>query len=391
MRHDPAPRPWYQRKRFWLPPVVLLALLLFVFVGLQPVVRWQARKRLAVFEPQLKISFQDARLSLRHFTLVLTGLKAVKQPAGSESLPYVTVERLEVGIYAKELLHGHLVARAELEHPRLNLIAAHRKQDRQLEPGIPDLSSKLEKLLPLKVDRVEVRRAAVLFTDKSKPDFPKIWLHDVDLTLENFATRAALARGEPTTLALSGTLQDSGQLSVFLNADPLAKGLSFAGRMQLRDFQLKELGKTMASESGVTVSKGTLDLFAEFDCRAGKLKGGVKPVLKGVEVEQGKPGVGNALKAVVADQALELLSNRVEGEEAVATVVPIRGDLTSPDVQLWPSIIGVLRNAFVVGVSESYAHLPPPEAGKKEGPVKQLIRGLDKRDTPKAQPEGGKK
>lgn len=389
MRRDPALRPWYRQKKFWLPPVILLALWLLVFIGLQPVVRWQTRKRLAVFEPQMKITFQDAKLSPLHFTYVLTGLKVVKQPAGSESLPYVTIERLELGVYAKELLHGHLVARAELEHPRLNLIAAHRKEERQLDPEIPDLSGKLERLIPLKVDRVEVREAAVLFTDKSKPDFPKIWLHDVDLTLENFATRAALARGEPTTLALSGTLQDTGQLSVFLNADPLAKGLTFAGRMQLLGFELKELGKTMASESGVTVSKGTVDVFAEFDCRAGKLEGGVKPVLKDVEVAQGKPGVGNALKAVVADQALDLLSDGAR--DAVGTVVPIRGDLSNPDVQLWPSVIGVLRNAFVVGVSESFAHLPPPEAGKKEGPVKQLIEGLDKRDTPKAQPEGGKK
>lgn len=384
-------RPWYRQKKVWLPPVILAGLFLVVFFALDPVVEWQTRKRLAALQPQLEVTFEDASLSPLRFTYVLEGLKVVKQPSGSEQLPYVFVERLELGVYARELFHGHLVARVRVDHPRLNLIAAKEKKDRQLDPEVPDLAGKLERMVPLKIDRVEVTNAAVLFVDKSKPEFPEVWLHDVDLTLENFATRAALARGEPTTLALSGTLQESGQLSVFLTADPLAKGLSFAGRMRLAGFELKELGKTMASESGLTVSRGTLDVFAEFECHAGKLEGGVKPVLKDVEVEQGKPGLGNAIKAVVADKAVDLLSDDVGGRDAVATVVPIRGDLTSPDVQLWPSIIGVLRNAFVVGVSESYAHLPLPEAGKKEGPVKQLIKGLDKLDTPKAQPEGGTK
>ena len=381
-------RPWYRQKKFWLPPVSLLVLVLLVGFGLHPLVMWQTRKRLAVLEPQLKVTFKDARLSPLHLTYVLTGLKVVKQPAGSEALPYASVEHLEAGVYGKELLRGHLVAWAALTNPRLNLISSPKKSEEQLDPEVPDLSAKLEAIAPLKIDRIEVRKAAVLYVDKSKPELPKVWLHDLDATVENLATRAALARGEPTTLALSGTLQDSGQLSVFVNADPLAKGLSFAGRANLLGFELKELGKTMASESGLTVSKGTLDVFAEFNCKAGRLAGGIKPVLKDVEVEQGKPGVANALKAVLADTAVNVLSNKKGDLDTVATVVPIHGDLTSPDVQLWPAVIGVIRNAFVIGVTESYTNLPPPQAREKENPVKQLIKGLDKKDQPRAQPDG---
>lgn len=389
MQRSDHHRPWYRQKKFWLPPVILLAVVLLVGFGLHPLVMWQTRKRLAVLEPQLKVTFKDARLSPLRLTYVLTGLKVVKQPGGSEALPYATVEHLEAGVYGKELLRGHLVAWAAVTSPRLNLIASPRKNEAQLEPEVPDLAAKLEAITPITIDRIEVRKAAVLFVDKSKPEFPKVWLHDVDATVENLATRAALARGEPTTVAMSGTLQDSGQVSVFLNADPLAKGLSFAGRANLLGFDLKELGKTMASETGVTVAKGSVDVFVEFTCKGGRLEGGVKPVLKDVEVEQGKPGLGNALKAVLADTAVNVLSDKKGNREEVATVVPIRGDLTSPDVQLWPSVIGVIRNAFVIGVTESYTNLPPPQAGKKENPVKQLIKGLDKKDQPRAQPGEG--
>lgn len=377
---------WFQRKRFWVPPLVLLGLFFIASFALDPVVEWQTRERLKVLEPRYKVTFEDASLSPTKLKYVLKGLKVMRQSAGGEQLPYVNVERLELGIYGRELLHLHLVATIELDKPRLNLISAKQEEQQQLDPKIPDLSQKLADMVPLTIDRAQVREAALLFTDKTNADFPKIWIHKVDATLENLATRAALSRGEPTSLALSGTIQDSGELSAFLTADPLAKGLYFAGRASILNFELNELSKVMASKTGVSVSEGTLDLFAEFDCRAGRLEGGVKPVLKNVEVVKGKPGLGNALKALVADAAVNVLSDRVEGRDAVATVIPLRGDISAPDLQLWPAVIGVVRNAFVIGVSESFARLPLPEADPNEGPVKQVIEGLDKKDTPKAEP-----
>ena len=379
-------RRWFQKKRFWLPPVILLSLFFILFFALDPIVEWQTRERLKILEPRYKVTFEDASLNPLKLNYVLEGLKVMRTSAGGEEMPYVAVERVQLGVYGRELLHGHLVATIQVDKPRLNLIAAKAEKEQQLDPKIPDLSEKLEKIMPLKVDRVQVREAALLFTDKTKPDFPKIWIHKVDATLENLATRAALARGEPTSVAVSGTIQESGELSAFLTADPLAKGLFFAGRASIQNFELNELSKTMASETGLSVSEGTLDLFAEFDCRAGQLEGGVKPVLKNVKVVKGKPGLGNAVKAVLADAAVKVLSDRVDQRDAVATVIPLRGDINNPGIQLWPAVIGVLRNAFVIGVSESYARLPPVEGDPKDGPVKQIIEGLNKKDTPKAEP-----
>lgn len=377
------------KKRYWLPPLIILVLLAILAVALDPIVEWQTRERLKMLEPRYKVTFEDASLSPFKLRYVMKGLKIERQSAGGDALPYVQVERLEAGLYGRELLHFHLVMSIEVDKPRLNLIAAKQEEEQQLDPKIPDLAEKLAEAIPLTVDRIQVRKAALLFTDKTNEDFPNVWIHEVDGTLENLSTRAALARGEPTSIALSGTIQESGELSVFLTADPLAKGLFFAGRANVTGFELKELSKVMASKTGVTASQGTLDLFAEFDCRDGKLEGGVKPVLKNVEVEKARPGIGNAIKAAIADAAVNILSDRVGERDAVATVVPLRGDIVNPELQLWPAVIGVLRNAFVIGVSESYARLPPAE-DDETNPVKQIIEGLDKDKAPKAEPEPGR-
>jgi hypothetical protein len=177
-------------------------------------------------------------------------------------------------------------------------------------------------------------------------------------------------------------------VTAWVSADPLSKGLFFSGRFRVADLALSEFKDLLASESGLQFDRGTLEVFAEFNCRAGTLSGGVKPVIKNGHVVQGKPGLKNLVKAVFADKALNLFSDRVEGRNAVATVIPISGQITGPALQVWPAVIGVVRNAFVQGVSESFAHVPPPQAGSSDGALPQLVKGLQKgAGPPKAQPQ----
>jgi len=108
--------------------------------------------------------------------------------------------------------------------------------------------------------------------------------------------------------------------------------------------------------------------------------------LKNVEVVQGKPGIKNKIKAVLADAAVHLVSDRVGDRQAVATVIPISGDINAPDVQIWPTIAGVIRNAFVIGVSESFERLPAPKANHDQSPLGIIKDALDKKEGPKQQP-----
>ena len=53
-------------------------------------------------------------------------------------------------------------------------------------------------------------------------------------------------------------------------------------------------------------------------------------------------------------------------------------------------MLGVIRNAFVVGLREGFSNLPPRVAEKKENPVKQAWDALTDDDKPpEAQPDKG--
>ncbi len=322
-------------------------------------------------------TFSTMDLSVVHLSWALHDLDVEKLSPEGHRTPYVRAARIQIGLYWKELLRGHLVGAAELDRPKLSLVSAKEPQNEQKVGEAPELGKKLQQITPFRLDRVEVRDGELLWIDAHAPERPKLWLHGIEATLENFATRAAMARGEPSVLAASATLQRSGKVSIFASADPLAKGLTFAGQARLRGLQLTELGALLAATQGVTPTRGTLDINAAFRSVDGHVTGGVRPVLKNADVQQAKPGLGARLKSFLADITIKVLSDRVPGRNAVATTIPLEGDVQDANAQLWPTVLGVIRNAFVAGLADSLTNLPPKRGGAQDqgGDRAQARRG----------------
>jgi len=276
----------------------------------------------------------------------------------------------EVEVKAKK--DGDAVASAiKLVQPKIRIFhaapppeEAGTDQKKKAPPVQPneavDLNELLHKITPVDVDHIDILDGQVAFVDTGRQERPELWMHDLQLSVENLTNRVRLTEGRPILLTASATLARSGAASLLITADPFEKGLTFSGRAAIVGLQTAELYRFIEPATDLQAPEGTIDLFVEFDCRNGQLTGGVKPVLKNVKVRPADKGFFSALKAWVTDVAIKLFSDRVPNRNAVATVIPIKGTLTGPDVQLWPAIFGVLRNAFVEGLTSGYAHLPPP-------------------------------
>lgn len=231
----------------------------------------------------------------------------------------------------------------------------------------------LHKITPLDVDHIDILDGEVAFVDTSREERPELWLHDLQLSVENLTNRVRLTEGRPVLLTASATLAKSGAVSILITADPFEKGLTFSGRAAIVGLRTAELYRFIEPATKMQAPEGTIDLFVEFDCRNGQLTGGVKPVLKNVKIRPDDKGFFTTLKAWVTDLAIKLFSDRVPDRNAVATVIPIKGTLAGPDVDLWPAIFGVMRNAFVEGLTSGYARLPqsseaPPPPGARTSP-----------------------
>jgi Domain of Unknown Function (DUF748) len=351
---------------------VLLVLIVAVRLALTPFLEWRLRRSFEHMH-DLRGTFSRLEISVLQLSATVYDLRIEKLSREGRRTPYLQLARWEFGLYGTELLHGHLVCASKAEHPKVSLVSSPRPRQQQLGEA-PEIGKKLQSIMPFRLDRLEVRDGEVLWIDAAVPERPRLWLHAVEATVENLASRAALAKGEPSVLAASGTLQKTGKVSLFASADPLAKGLTFAGQARLVGLQLPELGELLAATTELTPSHGTLDLSLRFKSVDGHVTGGIRPVLKNPGLQQAKPGLGAKLKEILADIGIELFSDRVPGRNAVATTIPIEGDVRRPDAQVWPTVLGIVRNAFVEGLTNSLAHLPPSGGGEEQQPETKARR-----------------
>jgi hypothetical protein len=384
-----AGAPRSPRRRRWRRGLLYaaIALVVLVVVGrivLDPIAAHYTRRTLATL-PDYRGTFEHVHVTLLPPSFQISRVKIIEHPGGVWKEPLFYAERVETKIFWRQLLHGAFVGRVRIESPKIVIARQHEKKTKKELPG---LGERLNGLSPILIDRMEIRDGELLWAERPDKSSPQIWLHGLEVAVENIATRPALAEGRATTATVAAKLQRTGELSAFVSADPFAKSLTFAGRAAVRHLALRDLYAFTAEKSDIQAKAGTLDLFAEFEARDGKLTGGVKPVLENVELGPSDKDFVSRLKAWLADKAIEIASDRVPGREAVATVIPIRGTVKDPQVQLVPAILGVIRNAFVVGLASGFAYVPPPEAEKKKGVFGQMKDALTKKPGPApAQPE----
>jgi hypothetical protein len=373
---------------WWIALGVVIAVVVAIRLILDPLAAHYTRKELNASE-SLRGDFQSVHVTVFPAGYEIHRLKIDERVDPDWKHPLFYAERVKAGLDLRSLVHGRLVAHARLDDPKI--IFTERAKTAKKPVGPPDLAPTLRRILPARVDRIAVRNGELVFRDLVDKGQPELWVHKVEAAVENLATRRKLSNGEPVTLSASALLGRSGEVTLFASADPFARPLEFAGRVEERGWRVAELYDLIEPKTKLQTTKGTLDLFAEFKSAKGRITGGVKPVLKNVEVKPTEAGIGNRLKAWLADETMHLFSDRVPGRNAVATVIPIEGRLASPDVQLWPTIFGVVRNAFVEGMSASFQNVPPPEAENKESVLGQAKHAVKKdAGPPKAQPAGNK-
>lgn len=385
---------WYRQRWFWLTAAIL-TLVIGMRVALNPVATALTRKALTKIEGYTA-NIEATQVSVVPFHLTVREL-VITQNDAPEAAPIVFVEKIEAQLLWRKLFQGRLVALAAIEKAKFVVTAgvskttpqmeeAGRKASAEVKANDFDFGAILQKVVPLKIDRIEVSDSEFTVIDGTHPKAPSFWVSEVQLVLDNLVTRPQLDENVPLTLTLRSKVAKTGVLKMLATADLLADKPAFTGQAQLAGLRLESLNEWTMYQACVS-DKGVIDVFANFNSAKGKLGGDVKLMVRNAVVEPATSKVSDALKAGVANLAIKVLSDRVQGRDAVATTLPIRGSLENPDPQVWPTILGVVRNAFVQGLDWGFGDLPKDTADKPEGIIKQTAQGLDKDDAaPKAQP-----
>jgi hypothetical protein len=378
-----SPRRHHWRRGLFIFALVIVVLVVVVRLILDPVAAHYTRRALNEMEG-MRGDFADVHVTVFPPGYQIRKIKLFDTESKSRE-PLFYADRVWSQLDGRSLVHFRLDGKARIDGPKVVVVPGVTKEKK---PPPPDLGTQVRKLMAMRVDRIEVRDGELVFAESAARDAPRMWVHDIEAVVENIATRRELTHGRPTTTTLSGVVQKTGRLTAFVSADPLAKGLTFAGRTSLEKLDLRDLYAFLAEKTQMQARKGELNLYAEFEARDGRISGGVKPVLKDVQLGPTDSKLVNRLKAWLADRAIDVASDRIPDRKAVATVVPLRGTISDPHVQVMPAVMGVIRNAFAAGLASGFTYLPPPVAEKPKGVIGQAVDALKKRPgPPAAEPE----
>lgn len=380
-----APPRWLRRVLIGLG--VFVAVLIVGRLVLDPLAARYLRRTLAKGE-NMQGTFSSLHISLIPPAAEIWNFKLIEKPGGRWDEPLLYSQYTRASVLWRQLLRGHVVGQVRMENPKLVMLRQHEKKAEKA----PAAAQEAQEMFPLKLDLLEIVDGEVLLGIGKGKHAPQLWLHDLDLVANNMATQKALMEGEPSTLKLTGYVQRTGKLKATAEMDPFAKQLTFSTKGSMTGLKAQELYAFIKQQSDLKAESGQIDVFFEARAKDGALRGGVKPILKNLEIRSDTRDMGDKIKATLADAAVELLSDDIPGRDAVATTIPIRGKVDQPGAQLLPTVLGVIRNAFVVGLSEGFTNLPPKVAEKKENPIKQTWDALtDDDQPPEAQPQAGEK
>jgi hypothetical protein len=350
---------------------------------LDPLAARLTRKSLADLEG-FQATFSTVHVGLLPPSYEIHDFKVIEATGGRWTEPLVYVQRAWTSLVWRKLLHGQLVARAVLENPK---VVAVRQHEKKAEKGAT-LGERLKEKAPLALDRLEVVDGELLIAEGKGRTAPQLWIHGLDLIATNLATRENLMGGERASFNLRAQVQRTGRLEVDARLDPWTAKPTFDADAKLEKLDARELYAFLSHKADMHAKSGTINLYVKVDAKNGVLRGGVKPIIENLELTPSDDDVSTRIKTFLTDAAVELFTDDVPGRDAVAAVIPIRGSLDQPDLQMVPTILGVIRNAFVVGLRSGFKSLPPPTAEKRESVLKQAWQAFKSDEgPPEAQPD----
>lgn len=281
----------------------------------------------------------------------------IRKVKGKIKEPFVKIPRSDLSVEWQSLFKGKLVGEVECYEPELNFAFSEDENARQTGEG-GDWTKLVKDLLPIQINRFAVINGKVDLTSLVSQPRTDFSLQKVNGELKNISNVEARPGKLPSPVWVTGDVPGYGGTMRF-DADMylLKETPDFNYNLKFNDLQLVKLNALTKQYANLDFERGTMSVFSEMAMRDGKLNGYLKPLTKNMKIFAWKePGehrtVGRFFTELLAEAGSEVLEN--QKRDQIATRVPLTGDINNINTPLWPTIFGVLRNAYVSAFEKKF-------------------------------------
>jgi hypothetical protein len=194
---------------------------------------------------------------------------------------------------------------------------------------------------------VAVLHGTVHYRDFHSNPKVDVVLEDVEGVATNLTNRPTPGVDLPANIQMTAEPPGGGTFKLKGNLAPLAEQPTFSIDATLEGVGLAALNDFFKAYANVDAEGGTFSAYAELAAADGAFRGYVKPLLKDVQVAKWRDdeSFGRKLWEHIVQLAAKILEN--PDKKRVATRIPIGGRFDKPQPDLWATIGGLLRNAFI--------------------------------------------
>lgn len=289
---------------------------------------------------------EDIDIKLWRGAYVIEGLEVTKLES-KIPVPFLSVLRMDLSLEWAALWRASIVGKVEFVDPKISFVDGPNEKGSQDGSGAKFMEV-LKKLIPLRIDRFDVENGEIHFrTFHTKRD---VDIHLTNLTIRgtNFTNSEEISKSLIASIDANGNAMGTGAIKGHLDIDPNAEKPTFNLDLQLDHVQMVKLNDFLRVYAAVDVEAGTFEASTELAAADGKFTGYVKPLFTGMKILDLKKDSKNPLallwEAAVAGVA-EVFTNRSTGK--LGTTVPLSGTFDDKSIDIFATIGGVLKNAFI--------------------------------------------
>lgn len=273
----------------------------------------------------------------------------IRKINGKIKEPFLYIPKTDLSVEWKSLFKGKLVSEVECYEPEINFAFSQSDASNQTGEEV-DWTLYLRKLLPININRFAVIDGKVNLTSLVTQPRADLSLQHFQGEIRNIRNVNEEKKTLPSPVTASGDVKGyGGKMNFTANMNLLKVTPDFDYNLAFTDIQLTKLNELAKAYANIDFERGTVSVYSEMAMYDSKFNGYIKPLTKDMQIfklnEHEGRSVGKFFTELLAQAGTVLLKN--QKKDQVATRIPLSGTVENVETAIWPTIFGLLRNAYV--------------------------------------------
>ncbi len=291
----------------------------------------------------------DVEINLWKGEYSIHNIRLLKK-TGNVVAPFFDCKRLDIAVEWRALTHGTVKAKVLAESPEINFVAGPTEGDSQtgtVGGGGPWLGI-LRDLAPFEINSAEVHNGSVHFKAYHREPVVDIYLDQLNVQVTNLTNIEDRLNPLNARVDVTGRAMDSGKFECHVKLNPFSYKATFDLALRLTNLDVSKLNPFTKAYGDFDFETGYFDLVVELTSKNGLLEGYTQPMFRNMKIFGPKDFQGDVFNGFW--QALLGVGNLVlqnQPRDQFATRIPLTGQIDAPTPDVVPTVLNVLRNAFI--------------------------------------------